>query len=185
MGLFDKIFSKAEDKAAEKAAASAPAKPEAIEAQASANTVCAPVAGKLIPITEVPDPVFSSEMLGKGCAIWPEDKVIYAPCDGTVTVTMGHAVGLTSSDGIEVLVHVGVDTVNMNGEGFEGYVAKGDTVKAGQPMITIDRDKIKAAGYPDCVVVAISNSAELAGVELAAEAESNVAAGSPVLTITR
>lgn len=178
MGLFDKLFNKAEG-------AAAPAKPAAVEAQADANTVAAPVAGKLIAITEVPDPVFSGEMLGKGCAVWPEDEVVYAPCDGEVTVTMGHAVGLKSTDGVEVLVHVGVDTVEMNGDGFEGFVTKGDAVKAGDPMLKIDREKIKAAGHPDCVVVAVSNTTEFAAVELATEAESQVAAGTAVLKITR
>lgn len=176
MGLFDKLFSKTDGGAA---------KPESVEAQASADTVTAPVTGKLIAITEVPDPVFSGEMLGKGCAVWPEAEVVYAPCDGEVTVTMGHAVGLKSTDGVEVLVHVGVDTVEMNGDGFTGYVAKGDTVTAGQPMLKIDREKIKAAGHPDCVVVVISNTAEFAGVELAAAVESEVAAGAPVLKVTR
>lgn len=88
--------------------------------------------------------------------MWPEDDLVYAPCDGKVTVTMGHAVGLQSDSGIEVLVHVGVDTVNMNGDGFEGFVKADDVVKAGQPMLKIDRAKIAAAGYKDCVVVAVS-----------------------------
>lgn len=118
--------------------------------------------GKVIKMADVPDPVFGGEVLGKGCAVWPEDDLVYAPCDGKVTVTMGHAVGLQSDSGIEVLVHVGVDTVNMNGDGFEGFVKADDVVKAGQPMLKIDRAKIAAAGYKDCVVVAVSNTAEFA-----------------------
>ena len=98
-------------------------------------------------MADVPDPVFGGEVLGKGCAVWPEDDLVYAPCDGKVTVTMGHAVGLQSDSGIEVLVHVGVDTVNMNGDGFEGFVKADDVVKAGQPILKIDRAKIAAAGY--------------------------------------
>lgn len=178
MGLFDKIFGKA-------TAAAVPAKPETIITHADADTIAAPVSGKVIPMTEVPDPVFGSEGLGSGCAVWPADDVVYAPCDGQVTVTMGHAVGLMSASGVEVLVHVGVDTVEMNGDGFEGFVSKGDSVKAGQPLIRIDRDKIKAAGHPDCVVVAVSNSADFAGVELAVAANSQVAAGDAVVKITR
>ncbi len=123
-------------------------------------------------MADVPDPVFGGEVLGKGCAVWPEDDLVYAPCDGKVTVTMGHAVGLQSDSGIEVLVHVGVDTVNMNGDGFEGFVKAYDVVKAGQPILKIDRAKIAAAGYKDCVVVAVSNTAEFADVELTVEAES-------------
>ena len=114
-----------------------------------------------------------------------ENEIVYAPCDGTVTVTMGHAVGLQAASGIEVLVHVGVDTVNMNGDGFTGYVKQGDTVKAGQPMLKIDRAKIAAAGYKDCVVLAVSNTAEFADVELSVEPESEVKAGTPVVKVTR
>lgn len=180
MGLFDKIFKKAEE-----AKPAAPAKPASVSATADANTLASPANGKVIKMTDVPDPVFSGEVLGKGCAVWPEDEIVYAPVSGTVTVTMGHAVGLQSDDGIEVLVHVGVDTVNMQGDGFTGFVAQGDTVKAGDPMLKIDRAKIKAAGYPDCVVLAVSNSAEFAGVDLAVDAESQVAAGAPVVKITR
>lgn len=180
MGLFDKLFNKADA-----SVSAAPAAPAAVNAEAAADVLSAPVSGKVIPITEVPDPVFSGEILGKGCAVWPEGDVVYAPCDGTVSVTMGHAVAINSSDGIEVLVHIGVDTVDMKGEGFTGYVAQGDKVKAGQPVIKMDRAKISAAGYPDCVVLAVSNTTDFANVELAAEAGSQVVAGAPVLKVTR
>ena len=118
MGLFDMFKKKAEP-----AAAAAPA---SISASAGADVLCSPVKGKVIKMADVPDPVFGGEVLGKGCAVWPEDDLVYAPCDGKVTVTMGHAVGLQSDNGIEVLVHVGVDTVNMNGDGFEGFVKADD-----------------------------------------------------------
>ena len=131
MGLFDMFKKKAEP-----AAAAAPA---SISASAGADVLCSPVKGKVIKMADVPDPVFGGEVLGKGCAVWPEDDLVYAPCDGKVTVTMGHAVGLQSDSGIEVLVHVGVDTVNMNGDGFEGFVKADDVVKAGQPILKIDR----------------------------------------------
>ena len=187
MGLFDMFKKKAEP-----AAAAAPA---SISTSAGADVLCSPVKGKVIKMADVPDPVFSGEVLGKGCAVitganmgcavWPEDDLVYAPCDGKVTVTMGHAVGLQSDSGIEVLVHVGVDTVNMNGDGFEGFVKADDVVKAGQPMLKIDRAKIAAAGYKDCVVVAVSNTAEFADVELAVEAESAVAAGDAIVKVVR
>ena len=128
-------------------------------------------------MTEVPDPVFSGEVLGKGCSIWPDEEVVYAPVSGEVTVTMGHAVGINGDNGIEVLVHIGVDTVNMNGEGFTGYVKQGDKVKAGDPVIKMDKAKIAAAGYKDCVVLAVSNTAEYASVDLAVDAQATVAAG--------
>ena len=151
MGLFDMFKKKAEP-----AAAAAPA---SISASAGADVLCSPVKGKVIKMADVPDPVFGGEVLGKGCAVWPEDDLVYAPCDGKVTVTMGHAVGLQSDSGIEVLVHVGVDTVNMNGDGFEGFVKADD--------------------------VAVSNTAEFADVELAVEADSAVAAGDAIVKVVR
>ena len=175
MGLFDMFKKKP----------AAPAKPEPVAVAAEADTLYAPANGRVIAMKDVPDPVFSGEVLGKGCAVWPDTDIVYAPVSGTVTVTMGHAVGISTADGIEVLVHIGVDTVNMNGEGFTGFVAKGDTVKAGDPVIKVDRAKVKEAGYPDCVVLAVSNTAEFADVALVAEADTTVAAGTPVLKITR
>ena len=163
MGLFDKF------KKAVSAEPAAPATPAAITAQAS----------------DFPDPVFSTEVLGKGCAIWPENDVVYAPVSGEVTVTMGHAVGLKSDSGVEVLVHVGVDTVDMKGRGFTGYVKQGDHVSAGDPMIKIDRSEIAAAGHPDCVVLAVSNTAEYASVTMTAEADVHVDAGAAVVEVAK
>lgn len=176
MGLFDMF---------KKKAPAAPATPSPVSAAAPADTLCAPATGRVIAMTDVPDPVFSGEVLGKGCAVWPEGDVVYAPVSGTVTVTMGHAVGLSTADGIEVLVHIGVDTVNLQGKGFTGYVKQGDAVKAGDPLIKMDRAVIKEAGYPDCVVLAVSNTAEFAGVELVVDAESTVEAGTPVVKVVR
>ena len=178
MGLFDMFKSKA-------AKAEEPAVPSNVAAEAGPDVLCAPVSGKVIPMSEVPDPVFSGEVLGKGCAVWPEDDVVYAPVAGEVTVTMGHAVGIMSDSGVEVLVHVGVDTVNLQGKGFTGFVSQGDKVAAGQPVLKMDRKVIAEAGYKDCVVVAVSNTADFASVELAAEPGSEVAAGKPVVKVTR
>ena len=175
MGLFDKFKKKD----------AAPAAPAAIEATADADTLCAPVDGKLAAMSEVPDPVFSGEVLGKGCAVWPEADVVYAPVSGQVTVTMGHAVGIMSDDGVEVLVHVGVDTVNLQGKGFTGFVKQGDRVVAGQPVLKMDRQVIAEAGYKDCVVLAVSNTAEFASVDMAAASGTAVHAGAPVVKVTR
>ncbi len=178
MGLFDMFKKKAE--------ASAPAaKPEAIEAVDEAFTLCAPVSGKAIKMTDVPDPVFGGEMMGKGCAVYPDGDVVYAPCSGTVSVLMPHAVGINAADGMEILCHVGVDTVDMNGDGFTSLVAQGDTVKAGQPCIKIDRKKIADAGHPDCVVLIVTNTADYADVAMAVDADSQVAAGSVVVKVTK
>jgi glucose-specific phosphotransferase system IIA component len=176
MGLFD-MFKKKEP--------AAPAKPEAIEAEVADDVLVAPVSGKVIAMTAVPDGVFASEMMGKGCAIWPEGEVVYAPISGTVSTTMGHAVGITGDNGIEVLVHVGVDTVEMNGKGFTGHVAANDKVKAGEPILGIDRKAIADAGHPDCVVVIVTNTDDYASVEMAVEAESTVEAGKGVVKVTR
>lgn len=177
MGLFD-MFKKKE-------APAVPAAPAAIEAEAGADVLCAPVSGKAIKMADVPDPVFSGEVLGKGCAVWPENEVVYAPVNGKVTVTMGHAVGIMSDSGVEVLVHVGVDTVNLQGKGFTGYVKQGDQVVAGQPVLKMDRSVIAEAGYKDCVVLAVSNSAEFETVEFVVEPETTIAAGSVVVKVTR
>lgn len=180
MGFFDMFKKKAAP-----AEPAAPAAPAPVAAEESADVLCAPVTGRVVKMTEVPDPVFSGEVLGKGCAIWPDEEVVYAPVSGTVTVTMGHAVGITGDNGIEVLVHIGVDTVDMNGKGFTGYVKQGDVVKAGQPLIKLSKSAIAEAGHPDCVVLAVSNTAEFADVALTAEPESQVSAGSPVLKVAR
>ena len=180
MGLFD-MFKKKDAPAA----AAAPATPANVTAAAGADVLCAPVTGKVIKMTDVPDPVFSGEVLGKGCAVWPEDETVYAPVSGEVTVTMGHAVGLMGDNGVEVLVHVGVDTVNLQGKGFTGYVKQGDKVVAGQPMLKMDRAVIADAGYKDCVVLAVSNTAEFASVDLAVDADSAVSAGAAVVKVTR
>ncbi len=175
MGLFDKLKKKA-------AQPEAPASVEAVEA---AGTLCAPVSGRVIKMTDVPDPVFGGEVLGKGCAVWPDDELVYAPISGTVTVTMGHAVGITGDDGIEALVHVGVDTVDMEGKGFTGYVKQGDAVKAGQPILKMTKADIAEAGHPDCVVLAVSNTAAFVDVTLAVDSESTVAAGDAVVKVVR
>ena len=98
---------------------------------------------------------------------------------------MGHALGLKGDNGTEVLVHVGIDTVAMQGEGFEGLVAKGDRVTAGQPVLRVDRAKIKAAGHPDCVVLVVSNTADYASVGMVVEPGATVEAGQPVLRVQR
>lgn len=178
MGLFDRFKKKA-------AAPAAPATPDAVSAAEAPDTLCAPVTGRVIKMSDVPDPVFSGEVLGKGCAIWPDEEVVYAPISGTVSVTMGHAVGITSADGVEVLVHVGVDTVDMEGKGFTGYVKQGDAVKAGQPVLKMTKSAIAEAGHPDCVVLAVSNTADFADVALTADPESTVSAGAAVVKVTR
>ena len=128
----------------------------------SAGCILPPVKGKVIPRAEIPDPTFAEGIMGEGVSILPEEETVSAPVDGTViTVTpTGHAVGL-SGNGMEILIHVGIDTVQMNGEGFSCLVKEGDTVRIGQPLIRFDSAKIKAAGYSDMVVVMLTNAEDL------------------------
>lgn len=178
MGLFDSFRKKTSEKAA-------PSVPAPVAVDKKADTLYAPVSGRAIKMTDVPDPLFGSEGMGKGCAIWPEEETVYAPIDGTVSVAMPHAIGLTTPDGIEVLLHIGIDTVEMNGEGFTGYVKQGDTVHAGDAVLTIDREKIKAADHPDCVILIVSNTAEFSDVTMLVDPESHVTAGTAVVSVER
>ena len=141
------------------------AKEEALE---KARTEHAPVnfmaflTGKTVAITEVPDATFAEKVLGDGIAIEPEDNILVSPVDGVVEQTMegsNHAIGITMDNGLEVLLHIGLDTVSMNGEGFVMHVAKDDRVKTGQELITFDPEKIKAAGHPVITIMVITNDA--------------------------
>lgn len=116
--------------------------------------------GKAIPLEEVGDGVFSEKIMGDGLAILPENDVLYAPADAVVEAVMPdskHACGLKMENGMEVLLHIGIDTVTMNGDGFEYLIEKGQRVTAGTPLIRFDRDKIKAAGHPDVTMCIIAN----------------------------
>ena len=150
--------------------------PEAIEAPTVSVIRCAngvvlqPVQGNVIAREEIPDDTFASGVLGDGVGVQPEAELVVAPFDGTISsvAESRHAVGI-EGNGMELLIHVGVDTVQMNGDGFECLVAEGDAVKAGQPLIRFSREKIKAAGYSDTVAVLLTNSDDLEGVECGAK----------------
>ncbi len=148
----------AEDKGAEQ--------PKAFDApvviKCKNGVVKQPVKGSVVKREDIPDPTFSAGVLGDGVGVVPTEGLVVAPFDGTVSsvAESHHAVGL-ESQGMELLIHVGVDTVNMNGDGFECLVAEGDAVKAGQPLIRFSMDKIKAAGYNNTVAVLLTNSDDL------------------------
>lgn len=145
--------------------------------------VVAPVSGEVVQLCETDEPLFSSEALGKGVAIKPSDDTVYAPVAGTISVLMPHAVGVMTADGVEVLVHIGVETVNMKGEGFTSLVSQGDAVAAGQPLVRFDRQKIADAGYEDTVFVVITNTADLSAV--APVANGPASAGDLAVTVTK
>lgn len=163
-----------------------PAKPEALGVTPSEGVVLAPVSGEEIRLEDSSDPVFSCLALGKGCAIKPGASVVYAPVSGTLTAAGApnfHAIGITSDDGVEVLIHVGVNTVEMHGEGFEVFVEKDAHVRAGEPLLRFSAEKIRAAGHDDAVLMAITNTDDYSSVEPAELGE--VSAGSPALIVRR
>ena len=120
----------------------------------------APMAGKAVPITEVPDPTFAEGMLGNGIAIEPAEGKVYAPCDATVDMmfTTGHAVSLVADCGAEILIHVGLETVGLEGKPFTIHAANGDKVKKGQLLIEVDLEAVKAAGLPTITPMLICNT---------------------------
>ena len=122
----------------------------------------APMAGKAVPITEVPDPTFAEGMLGNGIAIEPAEGKVYAPCDATVDMmfTTGHAVSLVADCGAEILIHVGLETVSLEGKPFMVHAANGDKVKKGQLLIEVDLEKVKAAGLPTITPMVVCNTDE-------------------------
>lgn len=164
-----------------RAPAPAPAVPAPVCADEGSGALCAPVSGWLVLLSEAPDPVFASGCMGPGCGIWPSDGIVYAPVAGRVSLVARtrHAVGIKAADGLEVLIHVGVDTVEMGGAGFASFVEAGDYVRAGQPLLSVDLRKIAAAGHADCVVMIVSGGAARESVSVVASGQ--VAAGDCVL----
>lgn len=127
------------------------------------TAVASPVAGKAVPLSEVPDPVFAQAMVGPGVAVEPSggEQEAVAPIDGTVSTLHPHAFVVVGTDGKGVLVHLGIDTVKQKGEGFTLHVVKGESVRAGQPLIRWNPDAVRAAGYSPVVpVVALDAPAE-------------------------
>ena len=130
------------------------------------ETIQTPIVGDVVALENVNDPVFSSGAMGQGIAVKPSQGVVYAPADAEVSIAFatGHAYGLKTTNGAEILIHVGIDTVTMNGEGFEQKVSQGDKVKAGDVLGTFDSSKIAAAGLDDTTMVIVTNTADYASV---------------------
>ena len=135
------------------------------------ETIISPIVGQAVALSDVNDPVFSSGAMGQGIAIKPSEGVVYAPADAEVTIAFetGHAYGLKTANGAEILIHVGIDTVSMGGEGFDQKVAQGDKVKAGDVLGTFEAEKIAAAGLDDTTMVIVTNTADYASVTPVAE----------------
>ncbi|SDB89990.1 PTS system IIA component, Glc family /PTS system IIB component, Glc family /PTS system IIC component, Glc family [Raineyella antarctica] len=143
----------------------------------------APLAGSLLPLAEVPDPVFARGTVGAGVGIVPSGDTVYAPAPGKILVAQetGHAFGLRLDSGIELLIHVGIDTVNMGGRGFDVKVHTGDRVEAGDPLVVFDRKAIEAAGYSTVTPVLVTNVKKFDSVHQAASGEVDVA--TPILIV--
>lgn len=159
MGLFDKLFGKKLDE------------------------ICAPVAGEAVPSGQVNDPTFGEEMLGRGMAIKPAGGRVVAPCDATVDMMFetGHAVSLTTDFGAELLIHVGIDTVNLQGKHYTVHCKGGDKVKKGQLLIEFDKDAIAEAGYDTITPVVVCNSDDFKTFET--ETGKTVAEGDVVIRL--
>ncbi|HFI0738551.1 TPA: sucrose-specific PTS transporter subunit IIBC [Streptococcus suis] len=149
------------------------------------ETLVSPLSGDVVALENVNDPVFSSGAMGKGLAVKPSEGVVYAPADADVTIAFetGHAYGLKTASGAEILIHIGIDTVSMNGNGFEKLVAAGDKVKAGTPIAKFDAAKIAEAGLDDTTMIIVTNTADFA--EVSPLAEGTIAHGADFLKVAK
>lgn len=164
------------------AVAAAPAATATATAVAT-TTVASPLSGHVISLDESGDPVFASRALGEGVAIQPSDSTVVAPVSGVLSTVAetGHAFGIKTDDGVEVLVHVGIDTVKMNGEGFAVVVKTDQRVNAGDTLVTVDFDKVKQAGYSTTTLMTVTNTMALASVT--PKTDIDVKAGDAVIDI--
>ena len=171
----------AEPAPAVEAPAPAPAAPAA-PAAAKGETFIAPMTGTAVAMTSVSDPVFASEAMGKGEAIEPTEGKVFSPVDGSITVLAGtgHAVGLLSNGGAEILIHIGIDTVELNGVPFTPHVKVGDTVKKGDLLMEVDLDAVKAAGKQTTTMIVVTNTDDYASVE---GKDGAVKAGDPFIEV--
>ena len=156
---------------------------EEVPATLQDETIQTPIVGDVVALSNVNDPVFSSGAMGQGIAVKPSQDVVYAPADAEVTIVFptGHAYGLRTANGAEILIHVGIDTVSMNGEGFNHKVAQGDKVKAGDVLGTFDSAKIAAAGLDNTTMVIVTNTADFASVNPVASG--SVAKGDAIIGV--
>lgn len=155
MGLFDRIKKKESTVSG-------------IEISKEKDIIYQPINGEVIPLEEIGDGVFSAGILGKGCGLRPTDESVLAPVNGIVTTVADtlHAIGIEGDDGVELLIHVGLDTVSMNGKGFSVKVKQGDRVKAGELLLTFSKKEIASSGLEDTTAVLVVNTADYEEVSL-------------------
>lgn len=154
------------------------------ESSVSSETLYAPIKGAVIPLSHVKDPVFSSETMGPGLAIEPEEGSVYAPCSGTVETLFptGHAIGIRSDKGAEIIIHIGMDTVELDGKGFEPQIKAGEHCEKGQLLVIFDIEAVKKAGYEITTPVVVTNAEEYADINPAKT--DRLKPGEPLLTLT-
>ena len=150
------------------------------------SIVTAPISGVMTDLQTVDDPVFASGSMGDGIAIMPSDGQIKAPINGTVAVVYptAHAYGLVGEDGVEILIHIGIDTVSLAGKGFTSMVTQGQPVQVGDILGQVDLNVVQHAGYDPHVMVLVTNSAEYSGVHGLMPVNQTVMAGQSVLAVT-
>ena len=158
---------------------------ESAPAESAEPVVYAPLTGSVVARDQIPDETFASGVLGDGCGIEPTVGEVVAPCDGVISTVAEtrHAVGISGPADMELLIHVGVDTVEMKGDGFKALVKTGDTVKKGQKLLTFDLAKIRAAGHPTVTTVLVTNADDYAGLTL--EAAGSVTAGDKLIAVQK
>lgn len=156
------------------------------------GTIYAPVTGTVVTLDEIHDEVISSGFFGEGLGIVPQVGVVYAPVSGRIgaTTVTNHAIGMTMAGGVDILIHVGIDTVEMNGEGFARLVESNQEVKAGTPLLTFDMDAIREAGHDDVVTVVVTNYSDYGNVDNVSDSSTMIAGhplvkvGDPLLVVT-
>lgn len=125
--------------------------------------LCSPITGEAVDLSQVPDPVFAEKMVGDGIAIIPTENIVVAPCDGKIAQIFptNHAIGIEATTGLDLLIHIGIDTVDLKGDGFKRLVAEGDMVKKGQPILEVDVKRVKELGKPLTSPFVITNADEV------------------------
>lgn len=157
--------------------------PDPLDVDVAPGTVIAPASGELVAMEDIPDAVFAAGLMGEAVGIWPEDGNVYAPISGTVTAAVSYAVGIEADDGTQVLLHIGLGTAEMRGNGFTMFVGRhGDVIEAGECLVSFDRHKVEKAGHKDIVITVVTNPGHFARVE--AVPAGAIRAGDAVLTLT-
>lgn len=154
MGLFGRLFNKKED----------------VAVNGKEKVVCSPLDGEVIPLSEVGDPAFAGGMMGQGVGILPTSGKLLAPVDGEIAAVFptGHALGIRTDNGMELMLHIGIDTVELDGKGFKAHIKEGDQIRTGDLLVEFDIEEIVSAGYKVTTMVLVSNAKEMGEMKVLA-----------------